>query len=128
MDLIRDIVEIFNWFNIDTEIIAASIRHPLHVLQAAKAGADIATVPMVCSNRWLSIPRLTKEYRNPGRLRAQKQIKNVAGGWSLVLIWQFYCQQDGRAVPFLFYRRLFLCILPCAIPASFTFWWGLHKI
>ena len=45
MDLIRDIVEIFNWFDIDTEIIAASIRHPLHVLQAAKAGADIATVP-----------------------------------------------------------------------------------
>ena len=45
MDLIKDIVEIFSWFDIDTEIIAASIRHPLHVLQAAKAGSDIATVP-----------------------------------------------------------------------------------
>ncbi|MFP4660574.1 MAG: fructose-6-phosphate aldolase [Halanaerobiales bacterium] len=45
MQLVRDIADIFNWFGIDTEIIAASIRHPFHVLEAAKAGAHISTVP-----------------------------------------------------------------------------------
>ena len=44
-DLIRDIVEIFEVAGIDTEIIAASVRHPMHVTERALAGADIATVP-----------------------------------------------------------------------------------
>ncbi len=43
--LIEDIVEIFGVHGIETQIIAASIRHPMHVLECAKAGADIATVP-----------------------------------------------------------------------------------
>ena len=43
--LIYDIVNIFNNYNIKTEIIAASIRHPLHVVECAKAGANIATIP-----------------------------------------------------------------------------------
>ncbi|MDO5392735.1 MAG: fructose-6-phosphate aldolase [Eubacteriales bacterium] len=46
VDLIRDIVEIFAVAeNIDTQIIAASVRNPIHVTDCAKAGADIATVP-----------------------------------------------------------------------------------
>ena len=45
MDLVRDIAEIFEIHGIDTEIIAASVRNPIHVIEAAKAGADIATVP-----------------------------------------------------------------------------------
>lgn len=45
MDLVADIAEIFDIHGITTEIIAASIRSPLHVIDAAKAGADIATVP-----------------------------------------------------------------------------------
>lgn len=45
MGLIQDIVEIFEIHGIQTEIIAASVRHPIHVLEAAKAGAHIATVP-----------------------------------------------------------------------------------
>ena len=45
MDIIEDIVQIFDLHGIDTEIIAASIRHPLHVLDSAKAGAHIATIP-----------------------------------------------------------------------------------
>ncbi|ADG83747.1 fructose-6-phosphate aldolase [Thermincola potens] len=45
MDLIRDIVDIFDIYGFNTEIIAASIRHPMHVTEAAKAGAHIATVP-----------------------------------------------------------------------------------
>ena len=45
LTLIEDIAEIFSIHDIDTQIIAASIRHPMHVLECAKAGADIATVP-----------------------------------------------------------------------------------
>ncbi|WP_047150753.1 fructose-6-phosphate aldolase [Aneurinibacillus tyrosinisolvens] len=45
LDLISDIVEIFNMHNIDTEIICASVRHPLHVVDCARMGADIATIP-----------------------------------------------------------------------------------
>lgn len=45
MELIRDIVHIFDQYMFKTEIIAASIRHPIHVTDAAKAGAHIATVP-----------------------------------------------------------------------------------
>jgi len=45
IDLICDITEIFQMHNIQTEIIAASIRNPIHVIDCAKAGADIATVP-----------------------------------------------------------------------------------
>ncbi|MFY9213613.1 MAG: fructose-6-phosphate aldolase [Tissierellaceae bacterium] len=45
MDIIEDIVQIFDIHGIDSEIIAASIRHPIHVLNAAKAGSHIATIP-----------------------------------------------------------------------------------
>lgn len=45
IDLIRDITEIFQIHGIETEIIAASIRNPIHIIDCAKAGADIATVP-----------------------------------------------------------------------------------
>ena len=45
-ELLRDIVQIFdNYPEITTEIICASTRHPLHITDCAKAGADIATVP-----------------------------------------------------------------------------------
>ena len=45
VDLIRTIVEMFEMGGIETEIIAASIRNPIHVTDCALAGADIATVP-----------------------------------------------------------------------------------
>ena len=46
MELIREIRTIYdNYPDLETDILAASIRHPVHVTQAAKAGADIATVP-----------------------------------------------------------------------------------
>ena len=44
-DLISEVAEIFNIHNIQTEIIAASVRHPMPVTDCALAGADIATVP-----------------------------------------------------------------------------------
>ncbi len=45
VDLIREIAEIFDVAGIDTQIIAASVRTPIHVTDCALAGADIATVP-----------------------------------------------------------------------------------
>ncbi len=45
IDLIRDIAEIFDIYGYETEIIAASVRNPIHVHDCALAGADIATVP-----------------------------------------------------------------------------------
>jgi len=45
MDLVRDIVEIFSVQGFETQVIAASIRHPLHVTEAALAGAHVATIP-----------------------------------------------------------------------------------
>lgn len=45
IDLISDIAEIFDIYGYETEIIAASVRNPIHVTDCALAGADIATVP-----------------------------------------------------------------------------------
>ncbi len=45
MNLIEEIVDIFNVHDIKTEIIAASVRHPIHVVEAARLGAHIATIP-----------------------------------------------------------------------------------
>lgn len=45
MDLIAEIVDIYQTYGFETEVLAASIRHPLHVVEAAKVGADIATMP-----------------------------------------------------------------------------------
>ena len=45
MQIVRDMVEVFNIYNFKTEVIVASIRHPLHVIESAKAGAHVATVP-----------------------------------------------------------------------------------
>ncbi len=45
MELISDIVQIYDNYNFSTEIIVASVRNPMHVLVSAKLGADIATIP-----------------------------------------------------------------------------------
>jgi transaldolase len=46
MDLIADIAQIYAMYdNIDTQILVASIRHPIHLVEAAKLGADVATMP-----------------------------------------------------------------------------------
>jgi transaldolase len=43
--LVEQIVDIFSNYDFDTEVIVASVRHPLHVLESALMGADIATIP-----------------------------------------------------------------------------------
>jgi transaldolase len=45
MELIRDIVQIYRNYKVRTQVLVASVRHPIHVLDAAKIGADIATMP-----------------------------------------------------------------------------------
>jgi len=56
IDLIADIAQIFDIYGIETEIIAASIRHPMHVLNAAKAGSHIATIPYKVLMQMLNHP------------------------------------------------------------------------
>lgn len=46
MVIIEQIVKIFKNYNFKTEVLAASIRHPVHILQAAMLGADISTIPL----------------------------------------------------------------------------------
>ena len=45
MQIVEEIIEIYTNYDIETEVIVASIRHPIHVIEAARLGADIATVP-----------------------------------------------------------------------------------
>ena len=52
----RDIVEIFDLHQIETQVIAASIRHPVHVTESARAGADIATVPYKIIKQMINHP------------------------------------------------------------------------
>lgn len=45
MDVVRDIVTIYRQYGFETQVLAASLRHPLHIVEAAKAGAHVATMP-----------------------------------------------------------------------------------
>ena len=45
MDVIRDIVTIFKNYDYEAEVLVASVRHPLHVIDAAKLGAHVVTLP-----------------------------------------------------------------------------------
>jgi transaldolase len=45
MDVIADIVQIFDNFEYEAEVLVASVRHPLHIIDAAKLGADVVTLP-----------------------------------------------------------------------------------
>jgi transaldolase len=45
MEIVSEIIEIYNNYDFRTEILVASVRHPIHVTQAARMGADIATLP-----------------------------------------------------------------------------------
>jgi len=56
MALVEEILQIFDNFSIETEIIVASIRHPLHFVQAAMLGADIATIPFSTLTKLLNHP------------------------------------------------------------------------
>ncbi|MCI4322830.1 MAG: fructose-6-phosphate aldolase [Thermoplasmata archaeon] len=56
MELIRDIHTIYQAYKYPTEILVASIRHPIHVLEAAKIGADIGTMPFAVMEKLVQHP------------------------------------------------------------------------
>lgn len=56
MNLIADIRLIYDNYGLDTEILAASIRHPMHLLESARMGADVATMPLNVIDQLLKHP------------------------------------------------------------------------
>ena len=56
MDLIREIVPIYRNYGFKTEVLVASVRHPIHVLESAQAGADIATMPFAVMEKLAQHP------------------------------------------------------------------------
>lgn len=56
VQLIEQIVHVFNNYNFNTEVLAASIRNPLHIVKCAEAGADIATCPLAAIKGLLKHP------------------------------------------------------------------------
>jgi len=59
MDLIREIVDIYENYDFATEILVASCRHPIHVVEAARSGADIATCPPAVIDQLFNHPLTT---------------------------------------------------------------------
>jgi len=56
MELVADIIQIFDHYDFDCEVLAASLRGPMHVIEAAKMGADIGTMPMSVFTQLLKHP------------------------------------------------------------------------
>src|SRR5436190_20777764 len=59
MELIREIVDIYDNYDFTTEILVASCRHPIHVIEAARMGADIATCPPAVIDQMFNHPLTT---------------------------------------------------------------------
>ena len=77
MSLIRDIQQIYRNYSFETEVLVASIRNPLHVIEAARIGADIATIPAKVYKGLLKHPltdsgleRFLEDYRNAQKIGA----------------------------------------------------------
>ena len=71
MDIVGDIATIYSNYGFETEIIVASVRNPLHVLEAATMGADIATIPFAVIKQLMKHPltdigleRFLKDYES----------------------------------------------------------------
>lgn len=60
ISLIRDIAQVFKTYNLKTEILSASIRHPAHVMDSARAGAHIATIPYQVFKQMIKHPLTDK--------------------------------------------------------------------
>ena len=74
MDLIEDIVQIYDNYGFETEVLSASIRHPMHIVDSALAGADVATVPFNVFQKIVKHPLTDKgldaflaDWKNSGR-------------------------------------------------------------
>lgn len=74
MQLIEDIVQIYENYQFKTEVLSASIRHPMHIVESALAGADVATVPFKVFQKIVKHPLTDKgldaflsDWKNSGR-------------------------------------------------------------
>jgi transaldolase len=74
LDLLADIIEIYSNYSWPTEVLAASIRHPIHAIEAARMGADIATMPFKVIDQMFNHPLTDKgqaqflaDWRKSGR-------------------------------------------------------------
>jgi transaldolase len=56
MDLVSQIIQIYRNYNFDTQVLVASIRHPLHLVEAALMGADVCTMPFAVINKLFNHP------------------------------------------------------------------------
>ncbi len=56
MELVREIVTIYRNYKVPTKVLVASVRHPMHVVDAAKIGADIATMPFAVMEKLVQHP------------------------------------------------------------------------
>ncbi len=56
MNLVAEIIEVFDAYGFDTEVLVASVRHPMHILQAAQLGADVVTIPLKVLEQMLKHP------------------------------------------------------------------------
>ncbi len=60
MDLVRQVIQIYNNYGYKTQVLAASLRHPLHVVEAAMAGAHVATIPFKVLDQMIKHPLTDK--------------------------------------------------------------------
>ena len=60
MHLIEEIVTVYDHYGYDTDVIVASIRHPMHVVESALLGADVATIPPAVINKLMAHPLTDK--------------------------------------------------------------------
>jgi len=74
MELIEDIVGIYNNYTLETEVLVASIRNPVHVLEAARLGADVCTVPLKVFSQLIKHPltdigleKFLSDYKKAGK-------------------------------------------------------------
>jgi transaldolase len=64
MDLLKQIIQIYRNYGFKTQVLAASLRHPLHVIDAALAGADVATIPFKVLDQMIKHPLTDKGLEN----------------------------------------------------------------
>ena len=75
--LLRDILEIYRAYNYSTQVLAASLRHPIHVLEAAKMGSHIGTMPFKVFQQLFQHPLTDKGLQ--GFLKDWEKVRDVAG-------------------------------------------------
>ncbi len=90
MELIADIVQIFDNYALDTEVLSASIRHPHHVLESARLGAHVATIPYAVFHKLLKHPQT-----DLGMDAFLADWKKVPGGGNVVEVVQRFLDRRG---------------------------------